>query len=265
VCACLSVGDNGGVDDEDTWNAIHQVMRDGGFALIGTRTFERNGGAIVMSDDRTCFSSAVIVALCDLHLISNQDMDKQRVVDQIQRHGNHINANMADVITCGRDFGCHIEFVPALPSHGLGSVLARNDATYLIVWRYSHMDDGQKVTEKHMSAWLAGKRELVDNQGLVLRITDGDLSKRGIKRLKKAIFPTAVGRIEIEALYKCSTIGKGIELSPVPTSMQRGAAMAAKSKLIEPALNCRLPTQGMVERGEALPPGYRVSGRVMSG
>ena len=46
-----------------------------------------------------------------------------------------------------------------------GWPLARDDGSYLIVWRYEG-EDGR--TERHMSAWLAGERRLFDNGGLVL-------------------------------------------------------------------------------------------------
>lgn len=55
LCSIMHVG-NGGVDDEDVWDEIHQTIRDGGYMYgeIGMRAFEKDGGAVIVSDGRTC-------------------------------------------------------------------------------------------------------------------------------------------------------------------------------------------------------------------
>lgn len=92
----------------------------------------------------------MVTVLCEKDRISNSDEDKNDVMSRIQRYGNDVNANMSDVTACGLYFGCLIERVPAVQGqHGVKSVLQLDDGTYLIVWKYDHIDNVRSQSRRN--------------------------------------------------------------------------------------------------------------------
>jgi hypothetical protein len=114
------------------------------------------------------------------------------------KYGNDINACMIDVMTTAKAYGRNVIFVtPPLRVFGLCEVLKMDDEDYIIVWRYVD-EDG--LHERHATAWMAVERQLVDDRPLIMNITSNDLTKKGAKRVREALFPS--GRsIEVDALY----------------------------------------------------------------
>jgi hypothetical protein len=192
LCEILRVDHLG----DDPWKAISDAMCSSGFYRVGPRVYVKNGGYIGDGEHRTCLANALTSILCHRGAIQVDDVDD--VQCQVMRYGNDINACMIDVMTTAKAYGHNVIFVtPPLRVFGLCEVLKMNDADYIIVWRYVD-EDG--LHERHATAWMALERQLVDDRPLIMGITSKDLTKKGAKRLRAALFPSARS-IEIDALY----------------------------------------------------------------
>ena len=181
---------------DDPWKAISDAMRSSGFSRVGPRVYVKNGGYVGDGEQRTCLANALTSILRHRGAIHADDVDD--VQCRVMRYGNDVNACMIDVMTTAKAYGHNVIFVtPPLRVFGLCEVLKMDDEDYIIVWRYVD-EDG--LHERHATAWMAVERQLVDDRPLIMDITSKDLTKKGVKRVREALFPS--GRsIEIDALY----------------------------------------------------------------
>ena len=187
---------------EATRFAVMQRMYDGGYRKIGIRPFKKSGGAVrVSTGGRTCFADASVTVLHHLCQFVNKEAKIEAIYRKIQRHGKDQNAIMSDVLSCFGDYDCNCLFVPADPgpTHSLRAVLKRDDTAYLLAWGY--VDENGRC-ERHMSAWLADERQLIDNDGTIVEFDDS-LNKKELKSLKKTLFPTGKD-VHVAALYRCT-------------------------------------------------------------
>ena len=192
LCEILRIDHPG----DDPWKAISDAMRSSGFYRVGPRVYVKNGGYIGDSEQRTCLANALTTILRHQGAIQADDVDD--VQCRVMKYGNDINACMIDVMTTAKAYGRNVIFVtPPLRVFGLCEVLKMDDEDYIIVWRYVD-EDG--LHERHATAWMAVERQLVDDRPLIMNITSNDLTKKGAKHVREALFPS--GRsIEVDALY----------------------------------------------------------------
>jgi hypothetical protein len=116
-------------------------------------------------------------------------------------NGLQVNATVADMITtAAAEQGTQIVHIAAEQgTHALRDVLFRDNGEYIIVWRYAIATK----REFHATAWLARDNTLVDDLPALLTIDrEHDLTKKGAKRVRAALFPDKrFSQIEIDALY----------------------------------------------------------------